>query len=118
MLAAASIAGSLLGAKTSHGSLDIGAILPLVAFVLCLSSAIWVLLPHAFVFSFRGEALLPESDHQDVHDITEASGAGGIWIGPYVDANRDKLGELSAWFTCSCVLLAVEVPLWTISLAS
>jgi hypothetical protein len=29
-----------------------------VAFVLCLASAIWILLPHKMVFAFRGEALL------------------------------------------------------------
>ncbi len=118
VLAAASIAGSFLGAKTSHGSLDVWAVLALVAFVLCLASAIWVLLPHELVFAFRGQALLAVSDHQGANDMTEAYRAVGIWIEPFLDANRDKIGSLSDWFAVSCVLLAAEVLLWTVSLAS
>jgi hypothetical protein len=66
VVAVASISGSFLGAKVNHGSLDVWAILALIAFVLCLAAAIWVLLPHRLVFAFRGEALLAESDHQGV----------------------------------------------------
>lgn len=117
IIAAASISGSFLGTKVSHGSLDAWAILALVAFVLCLGCAIWVLLPHALVFAFRGDALLGISDQQDVGDVAEAYRAAGIWTEPYLDANRDKIAELSTWFTRSCVLLALEVILWTISLA-
>lgn len=80
VLAAASIAGSFLGTKTSHGSLDVWAILALVAFALCLSCVTWVLLPHQFVFAFRGQALLAESDDRDVHDVTQAYRAAGSWI--------------------------------------
>jgi hypothetical protein len=118
VIAAASISGSFLAAKVSHSSLDVWAILALIAFVLCLSSAIWVLLPHALVFAFRGEALLGISDHQGVDDVTQADRAAGIWMESFVDANRDKIAELSAWFTASCVLLAIEVILWTISVTS
>jgi hypothetical protein len=78
VVAAASISGSFLGAKASHGSLDVLAILALGAFVLCLASAIWILLPHKLVFAFRGAALLAESDHQDVQDVTEAYRAAGL----------------------------------------
>jgi hypothetical protein len=117
IIAAASISGSFLGAKVSHGSLDAWAILALIVFVLCLGCAIWVLLPHALVFAFRGEALLGISDQQGVEDVTQAYRAAGIWIEPYLDANRDKIGQLSAWFTASCVLLAAEVIFWTISVA-
>jgi len=45
ILAAASIAGSFLGTKASHGSLDGWGIAALITFVLCLASALWVLLP-------------------------------------------------------------------------
>ncbi len=118
MVAAASISGSFLGAKVNHGSLDVWAILALIAFVLCLATAIWVLLPHRLVFAFRGEALLAESDHQGVEDVAEAYRAAGIWIEPHLDVNAEKIGELSEWFTVSCGLLAAEVILWTVSLAS
>lgn len=117
IVAAASISGSFLGAKVSHGSLDIWGILALIAFVLCLGCAIWVLLPHSLVFAFRGEALLGISDQEGVEDVAQAYRAAGIWIEPNLDANRDKIGELSSWFTASCILLAAEVILWTISVA-
>jgi len=118
IVAAASISGSFLGAKVSHGSLGGWGVAALVVFVLCLASAIWVLLPHELVFAFRGEALLAVSDHAGVEDVTQAYRAAGIWIEPYLDANRDKIAGLSSWFTASCVLLAVEIVLWTISLTS
>lgn len=87
-------------------------------FVLCLASAIWVLLPHELTFAFRGEALLAVSDHEGVEDVTEAYRAAGIWIEPYLDSNRDTIATLSSWFTASCMLLAGEVILWTISVTS
>lgn len=117
IIAAASISGSFLGAKFSHGSLDAWAVLALIAFVLCVGCAIWVLLPQALVFAFRGEALLGISDQEGVEDVAQAYRAAGIWIEPYLDANREKIGELSSWFTASCVLLALEVIFWTISVA-
>jgi hypothetical protein len=116
VLAAASIAGSFLGAKVSHGSLDTWGILAMISFASCLASAIWILLPHELVFAFHGQALLAESDHRGVHDVTEAYRAAGIWIEQHLDANRDKIAGLSGWLAVSCVLLAVEVILWTISL--
>jgi hypothetical protein len=118
IVAAASIAGSFLGAKVRHGELDGWAIAALIAFVLCLGSAIVVLLPHSFVFAFRGRALLAASDHEGIQDVTEAYRATGIWIEQSVDANRRKLDSLSDWLTASCVLLALEVVVWTLSLTS
>jgi len=118
IIAAASISGSFLGAKVIHGSLDASAVLALIAFVLCLGCAIWVLLPHALVFAFRGEALLGLSDQEGVEDISQAYRAAGIWIEPHLDDNREKIAQLSSWFTASCLLLAAEVIFWTVSVAS
>lgn len=118
VVAAASISGSFLGAKVGHGSLGILAIFALIAFLLCLGAAIIVLLPHELVFAFRGEALLGISDQEGVEDIAEAYRAAGIWMEPYLDDNRDKIALLSSWFTTSCVLLAAEVILWTVSVTS
>jgi hypothetical protein len=115
IVAAASISGSFLGAKVSQGSLDAWSILALIAYVLCLGSGIWVLLPHSLVVAFRGDALLGLSDQQGVQEVAQGYRAAGIWMAPYVDANRDKIAQLSAWFTASCVLLAAEVIFWTIS---
>lgn len=118
ILAAASIAGSFLGTKASHGSLDGWAITALITFVLCLASALWVLLPHEFVFAVRGETLLAETDLLGVEEVAQAYRAAGLWMEPHLDRNRVKLSRMSGWFTASCVLLAAEVVLWTLSLTS
>jgi hypothetical protein len=100
VLAAASIAGAFLGAKTSHGSLDTWGVLALISFALSLGSAIWVLLPHEFVFAFRGESLLGESDHRGVRDVTEAYRPAGIWIAPRLQANGSKVTVLFGLADC------------------
>jgi len=115
MLAAASIAGSFLGARTSHGSLDAWDVLAMISFVLCVGSAIWVLLPHELVFAFRGEELLAESDHRGVSSVIDAYRTAGIWIEPHLKSNRNKIASLSSWLTTGCALLAAEVILWTLS---
>lgn len=117
VLAAASVSGSFLGTKVSNGSLDVWAVLALIAFALCVSAAIYVLLPHKLVFAFRGQALLAACDHEGIDDVAEAYRAAGLWIEPMLEANRDTIADLSDWFTLSCILLMVEVILWTVSLA-
>ena len=101
---AASISGSFLGAKANHGSLGALAILALSAFVLCLATAIWILLPHKLAFAFRGDALLGESDHGGVQDASEAFRAAGIWIEPCLDFNRDQIATLSTWLRSAACL--------------
>lgn len=48
--------------------------------------------------------------------MAEAYRATGMWMEPYLDINAEKIAALSSWFAASCVLLAAEVVLWTISL--
>jgi len=116
VLAAASIAGSFFGAKTNHGSLGVLGVLAMVSFALCVASAMWILLPHAFVFAFRGETLLAESDHRGASNVTDAYRTAGIWVEPHLDANGRKITSLSDCLATSCVLLVAEVILWTLSL--
>jgi len=116
VLAAASIAGSFLSTKTGHGSLGVWGVLAMVSFALSLGCAIWILLPHALVFAFRGETLLAETDRHDTQAVTEAYRTAGSWIEPLLAANGDKIAELSNWLTASCALLIAEVILWTITL--
>jgi hypothetical protein len=116
VLAAASIAGSFFGAKTSHGSLGVWGLVAMVSFALCVGSAIWVLLPHAFVFAFRGKALLAESDHGGASNVMDAYRTAGIWVEPHLEANRRKFVSLSECLAASCVLLVAEVVLWTFTL--
>jgi hypothetical protein len=116
VLAAASIAGSFFVAKTSHDSLGVCGLLAMISFALCASCALWVLLPHAFVFAFRGDPLLAESDHLGASRVTDGYRTAGIWIRPHLEANRDKIAGLSNCLAVSCALLAAEIILWTISL--
>lgn len=113
VLAAASIASSFYGAKASHGSVGTLGVLAMLFFVLCVASAIWILLPHAFVFAFRGEQLLAAGDRPDV---TATYRAAGVWIEPHLEANLSKIASLSDCLAASCVLLVAEIALWTLSL--
>jgi hypothetical protein len=115
-LGAASVAGSFLGANAIHDSLDAWGILALSSFGLCVASAIWVLRPHDLVFAFRGGTLLRVSDSDRRHDVREAYRAASVWIEAHRDRNASKVADLSMWLTASCLALAVEIVLWTISL--
>ncbi|HTW42780.1 MAG TPA: hypothetical protein VMD79_10745 [Solirubrobacteraceae bacterium] len=117
VLGAASIAGSFLGAEAHRGSLDAWAVLAIISFALCCGCAIWVLLPHDLALAVGGEDLLAASDDQDVRDVAEAYRTASSWLDPFVLANRRTVAQLSSWLSVSCVLLAVEVALWTVSLA-
>jgi hypothetical protein len=48
--------------------------------------------------------------------VTEAYRTAGIWVEPHLEVNRSKIAGLSNWLAVSCVLLAAEVILWTLSL--
>jgi hypothetical protein len=115
VLAAASVAGSFFGAKTNHGSLGVWGALGMIAFGLSVGSAIWILLPHELVFSFRGRSLLAESDHRGVSNVTEAYRTASVWVEPHLENNRRKLASLSDCLATSCALLVAEVILWTLS---
>lgn len=117
VLGAASVAGSFLGARASHGSLELQAILAMVSFAMCVGCAIWVLLPHDFALAGGGEELLAASDDRDVHEVIEAYRTVGGWLEPHLQANRRTVARLSNWLSVSCVLLSIEVALWTLSLA-
>lgn len=116
VLGAASIAGSFLGAKASHGSLEARAILAMISFAMCVGCAIWVLLPHEFALAGGGENLLAASDDREVYEVAEAYRTVGSWLEPHLQANRHTVARLSNWLSLSCVLLAIEVALWTLSL--
>jgi hypothetical protein len=116
VLGAASVAGSFLGARASHGSLNTWAISAMIAFALCLVSAIWVLLPHDFGIAAGGSELLAVSDDRDVRDMREAYRTAGGWLEPHLQSNRRLVARLSNWLAIGCMLLAIEIALWTLSL--
>jgi hypothetical protein len=117
VLGAASIAGSFLGAEVDRGSLAAWAVLATISFALCCGCAIWVLLPHDLTVAIVGEDLLALSDDQGVYDVAEGYRTVNSWLHPYVQANHRTVGQLSNWLSIGCLLLALEVALWTVSLA-
>jgi hypothetical protein len=116
VLAAGSVAGSFLGARSSHGSLDGWGSVALVSFVLCVGSAVWVLLPHDFTFGFRAQRLLVPGERGASLDIGGAYRVAGAWIDRHLDTNRDKIAGLAACLTFSCTLLTLEIVAWILSL--
>jgi hypothetical protein len=116
ILAAASVAGSFLGARGAQRPLDIWATIAVVAFVLCAGSAIWVLLPRELVLSFRGMKLIATSEALDLEEVGDGYRVVCDWIEPYLELNRSTLARMSGWLTRACLLLAIEVTMWTISL--
>jgi hypothetical protein len=120
ILAAASVAGSFLAVAAQRGSLSFCDVAATGCFAICAMSAISVLLPHQFVFAFRGAALLRAgTDRSGPHSYEdEAYRAAGMWIEPQIHANRKRITALEELVTASCILLAVEVLLWTFAVAS
>lgn len=117
VLGAASIACSFLGARNGSRSLSVWAVLATVAFVMCSASAIWVLVPRSLVLSFGGHRLLDEDDDESRPlAAPEAYRAASGWIGCQLDVNRPAIARLGNWLTASCMLLALEILLTTMSL--
>ena len=116
VLAAASIAGSLLGAEAGRRPVSLWSALGLICFLLCLGCAMWVLTAHELVFAFDGQTLLAESDRRQAADISDAYRTAGHWIERHVDFNREEIARLSDWLTVSGLLLTGEIVLWTLSI--
>ncbi len=102
VLGAASIAGSFLGARAGHGSLETLAVLALISFVFCVGCAIWVLLPHEFALAAGGEELLVASEMRGLEDVAEAYRTASRWLEPYLQVNRQTVAKLSTWLSASC----------------
>ena len=96
---------------------DAWAVLAMITFALCCGCAIWVLLPHDMTLAIGGEDLLALSNDRDVRDIAEAYCTASGWLNPYLRANHSTVARLSSWLSAGCMLLAVEVALWIVSLA-
>jgi hypothetical protein len=118
VLAAASVAGSFLAASAGHRLLDGWALAAMLAFLLCSTSAIRVLMPHPFVFAFRGASLLRTLQAGSSADVAEAHRAVAAWIEPQLHANRRRITLLEESLSASCLLLALEVLLWTVAALS
>jgi len=117
ILGAASIVVSVLSAHVGGRSLNAWLILAAISYVLCLATAIWLLLPHELALSFGGARLMADGDSERVVDVDEGYRAVSRWIEPCLKRNRRTIDRLADWLTVSCLLLAVEVVSCTVSLA-
>jgi hypothetical protein len=113
ILAAASIAGSFLATK--NGNVDTTAALAIIAYVVCVGTALYVLLPHALVLEFRG-SVVAELETEHGGGLDKAYEAVTDWLEEFHEGNRDTLAALGRWFTASCGALGAEVVLWTLSI--
>jgi hypothetical protein len=116
VLGAASIAASLLAAHIGR-SLNVWVAPAMIAYVLCLASALWVLLPRDLMVSLDGSELVSDDDGA-VIDVSEARRAAARWSGPRLTRNRRTIDRLADWLTLSCLLLAMEIVSCVISLMS
>jgi hypothetical protein len=114
VLGAASVAGSFLGGRAVHGSLDTWSVLALISFTVCVGSAVWVMGPHHLAFAFRGRMILAAGDSQPAQDLQDAYRAADSWMDAQMHTNVRVIADLSAWLSLSCLALATEVVLWTI----
>lgn len=115
LVAAASIAASVLGAQAVRtGSLEALAALAIVAYVCCVLSTLYVLLPHKLVLEFRGCVLFEFARAADASD-DEALRTAADWIEEFHESNRDELARLGRWYSAAVIAVGIEIVLWTIS---
>ena len=113
LLAAASLAASFLGGQSIRtGELQHLGVLAIIAYVVCVSACIKVLLPHRLVFSFRGSVLLQAAREASVEQLDDALEAAMGWIERFIDLNRSQLDALTRWYTGACLALGLEIVLW------
>ncbi len=112
LLAAASIAGSFLATK--QGDVDTTALLAILAYVASVGTAVYVLLPHALVFEFRG-SVITDLEQELGGGVDTVYPAVTEWLEVFHEENSAKLQTLTRWYTASCVAVGVEVVLWTLS---
>jgi hypothetical protein len=88
--------------------------LAIVAYVLSVASAVYVLLPHTLAAELHG-SIVNELQTERSGGLAAAQLAVTAWFDELVDANVAKLNALGRWYTISCVALGAETVLWTVS---
>lgn len=112
LLAAASLAASFLGGQSIRaGDLGLLGVLALVAYLVCVSACITVLLPHRLVFAFRGSTLI-EAARAAQADLDDALEVATGWFEKFHEDNRIELERLTRWYTVACLALGAEIVLW------
>jgi hypothetical protein len=117
LIAGASVAASFLGGQAARTSdLDLAGGLAVVGYLVCVASALYVLLPHRLVLEFRGSVMLKAAAGVDHVTVEEALRAASGWIERFHERNRDELQRLTRWYTIACAGLGFEIVLWIVSL--
>jgi hypothetical protein len=117
LIAAASVATSLLGSQGPRvGDIDASGAAAVLAYVVCVASALVVLLPHRLVLEFRASTMFGASDAVDAARLDEVLRAASAWIERFQARNRVELRRMGRWYTAACAGLGLEVVFWTVSL--
>jgi hypothetical protein len=120
LVAAASVVTSFLGgAAFTRSGLDAWSVVALVAFVLSISAATWVLLPRKnhLIFSLHGSKLYEDEIRDDIFAIGETYRRLAYWLDGFHDDNDLKINCLFAWYRGATALLLVAVVAWSVQLA-
>jgi hypothetical protein len=131
LLAAATIAGSFLGAQALRsGHLNAAAVCALAAYAGCIACCLFVLLRHEVALEFRGSRVLAaaavvreELDAQGLDDSVDdaavtrdAHAAVNTWIEQSLARNESVFARLGRYYSAAVVILGVEIAAWIISL--
>jgi hypothetical protein len=115
VVAAASIAASVLTAQAGRGvDLDVFGAAAVIAFVACIATSLYVLLPHELVLEFRGTVLLDQTDRADA-DLRGIHRTVTEWLDEFHQRNAAVLDRLTSAYTVGCASLGAEIVLWTLS---
>lgn len=117
LIAAASVAASLLASRAAAGKPDAIGIAALVAYLLCVGFALLVLLPHRLVLEFRGSSMLRAASAVERASVEEVLRAAALWIERFHQRNRAELDRVTRQYTLACAALGVEMVLWTVDLS-
>ncbi|MEA2431194.1 MAG: hypothetical protein QOI19_1667, partial [Thermoleophilaceae bacterium] len=115
VLAAGSIAGSLLAGRAAKGgTLDGFGLAAIAAYLGCVATSLYVLLPHELVLEFHGSVALDFAVEREA-DLPSTLRAVTGWLEEFHDTNRVVLRRLGRAYTAICILLGLEIVLWTAS---
>lgn len=120
LVAAAALVTSFLGgAAFTRSGFDAASVVALVAFVLAIGTATWVLLPRKdqLVFSIQGSKLYEGEISADVFAIGETYRRLAYWLDGFHEDNDPKINRLFGFYRSATTLLLVEVVAWSIQLA-
>jgi hypothetical protein len=121
LLAAASIAGSFLGAQAAnHPGIGLLGIAAMIAFVFAVGCCLYILWPRKQAWTF---VLSAKTLAADWIDIERDGGVEAMQrfmaesLESHYDTNGGKLDELFGYFQAAAIAVGAEVILWTVQLA-